>query len=110
MKSCDFRWFLAYSMCSHLFKASELFSFKLNNERPTRFVCRPRPGKKKGTKTFHENFEHFTEPEKANSQLAEIQNEQVSEAESEIVHEHVQVRVTRKRSARSPRVEEDQVE
>lgn len=55
-RTCSCRWFLAYSMCSHLLKASELFCFSISNERPRKFVTRPRPGKKEIPKTFHQNF------------------------------------------------------
>ncbi|CAF1024429.1 unnamed protein product [Brachionus calyciflorus] len=61
-KTCDCRWFLAYGMCGHLYKASQLFAFSLDNEKPTKFVVRPRAGKKKRYNNFRQNFNNQINP------------------------------------------------
>jgi len=45
-------------MCSHLFRASEIFGFKLTNERPTKFVTRNRQGRKKLDNLFRQNVNY----------------------------------------------------
>lgn len=79
-KTCNCRWFMAYSMCAHLYKASDLYKFKLSHDRPSRFVTRPRPGKKTTPKTFHQNFTHQVEvltPITEAEQVVELVSDQI---------------------------------
>jgi len=52
LKTCSCRWFLAYSMCSHLYRASMIYSFQPNNDAPTKFFLKKKEGKIANKKTF----------------------------------------------------------